>query len=103
MAWNTAGVLSAPTTGTILADTGALGATTLSFTILLYALDTCTIDIQHRNATNTTTLHSQLLYVTPGTNNPMTVTIQLTPGLNERLRVVAASDFYSDGQVSILS
>jgi len=60
MPWATAGVLSSPTAGTILADSGALMASMFSFTIIISTQYAARVTIALRDATNSTDVMTQI-------------------------------------------
>lgn len=102
MAWNTSGLVNNPSTDDILADTGQLGLGIFGFTIVVYSTVGCLIDIEHRNTTNTTTLHSQRVYIPAYTPMPI-LSVGISLSLNERLRVRLLEGVTGDVQVSVLN
>ena len=98
-AWSSNGTQTNPVAGQVLADTGPLGAVTSgNFTVLIYADNTSTVEIEHRNALNTVTLDSQTVWL----NGYQAVNISVTLLLNERIRVVS-NGFTGITQASILN
>lgn len=105
MAWSTAGIITNPTTGQILADTGALPAVVFVPTFLCWSLIACNITLHHRNATNTVDLHTQQMALSTE-GSPFAVIglpTAVTLGLNERLTLTVDIGFTGQIQCSIIT
>lgn len=90
MAWISSGQVTNPVAGTVLCDSGALSAGAHEAVTILGATVACAVELQHRDAANAVTLHSQALGVGAfGTAQLPKITQQLVAG--ERLRVVAVT------------
>ena len=103
MPWDTNGLLSSSPSGTVLADTGALNALAYTFTAWLYSEQGTGyyVELQHRNAANTATLNSQILYLKSGEVGQQ-FPFTLTMGLNERLRLTLTSSMTDTVQGSLI-
>ena len=101
MAWATEGVKVDPVTDDLLADTGQLSIGIASFTILMHNANGGSVVIQHRNAMNNADLHSQKAYLPSGFLHTVIGPVAVV-ATGERLRVLAATDFSGEVQVSIL-
>lgn len=86
--WASNGLVVNPSVGDILADTGPLSVGAVSFTITAWTDDGPQLDLEHRNALNTATLHSMRFI--PGGVGLMSFTVPVVLLLNERIRVVVA-------------
>lgn len=101
--WFSEGQKTNPSTGDLLADTGALPVENgLLFTFIISSSVAFVADLQHRDATNTSTLKSQLMIC------PATDTITFGPVnryflISERLRIVVGSGFTGACQASIFA
>ena len=104
MAWSTKGVVTDPVAGDVLADTGAIGPGAVTCTVVAYiqANTASVFDMQHRDATNATTLYSQKIYIPYGAPSGA-YTFPVVFGLNEHLRIVLDIDVIGDVQASILT
>ena len=89
--WASGGTMVSPVSGTLLADTGALPASTITFTIAIWSETACYVSLNRRNSTNTVTLNSQRIVARGGYEAH---TFTFTPALNERLTLVVDSVFY---------
>jgi hypothetical protein len=105
MAWSTAGIITNPTTGQIVADTGALPATPFIPTLMCWSTVSVNITLHHRNSTNTADLHiQQMSLTTEGT--PFVIfglPTSITLGANERLTLTVDSGFTGQIQCSIIT
>lgn len=105
MAWNTAGILTNPTSNVILADTGALPATPFTPTLMCWSTQGVNITFRHRNAANSADLHTQQMALsTEGC--PFVVILlptNITLGANERLTLTLDNAFVGQIQCSILT
>lgn len=103
--WASGSVLAGGLAGDVVVDTGPLSIGTVSFTIFTWTTNAPVLIVEHRNALNTTTLHSQTY--APGDIAPggYFFTVPLVLLLNERLRVILAEDIssYHKLQISIFS
>lgn len=101
MAWTTEGVKSSPSSGTVLADTGQLGAGTYTFKFLgTSTIAVGNILIQQRNSGNSSTVMEQIV------NVPVASSINLelgpiTVGSDERIRVITNSGLFGSIQASL--
>lgn len=101
--WETAGIKTDPAADTILADTGALSLSVVSLSLVFFVPGVgLTVSLEHRNALNTTTLDSQLLYI-PGSDASAPMVISVSFLLNERFRVRLVNSVAGDVQVSIFT
>ena len=102
MAWATAGILSSPTEGTILADSGAQLASTTAFTILVVTQYAARVTFAWRNALNTADKQSQLIKTVSDSPTLMIGLGGLTLLLNERVVLRAESDMIGEVQASLI-
>lgn len=91
--WVTEGVKNSPSSGTVLADTGALsgvGGYNIR-PIILAANVSAEVELQHRDSTNSSNVWSQRFWL--GATNPGGIDSSLPFQLasNERLRIVTTS------------
>lgn len=101
--WYSEGQKVNPAANDLLADTGAFKpSVNKTFKVLVSSSAAASIQLQHRDSANTTTLRSQLIHVvalTPLTIDPMVNGITL--GENERFRVVVDTTLVGTIQASI--
>src|SRR5258706_15272823 len=102
MPWATAGVLSSPTAGTILADSGALLASTFAFSILITTQYAARVLVVWRNSTNNADNKSHLIKTMSDSPIMMTGMGGLTLVLNERIVLRAESDMLGEVQASLI-
>lgn len=89
-----------PTTATNLADTGAIAqAGVYEFRVYLGATAAALFDVQVRNATNSATSKSLLMYAAAGQTGCYPVSISLETG--ERVRVMMGADLTGSGVVAL--
>ena len=92
--WYTEGAKNAPSSGTILADTGALSGGIKTIAIVADTNVSGIVIMEHRNAANDTTINSQRVTLT--LNSPFTYEIPystLTLAEDERIRVITSGLF----------
>jgi hypothetical protein len=105
MAWSTAGLITNPTNGQIVADTGALPAIPFVPTFWCYSTVACQLTLHHRNATNSADLHTQQVALSTENSNFQTFGIptQITLGVNERITLTVDIGFVGQIQCSIFT
>lgn len=100
--WATAGYLTTPGIGTIMADTGQLAAGIYDFTIMLYCFSVSAYTLlSHRNAANNADLKYQVI----GTPSETTVSWPINSykiAANERLVIRVVAAYTGNGQGSII-
>lgn len=102
--WATNGVITNPTTGQVVADTGPLPATPISPVLLCWSSVGVGVTLHYRNAANTADLRTQrMALTTEGTpfqviNLPANITLNV----NERLTLTVDAGFVGQIQCSIL-
>lgn len=102
MAWHTNGPITDPGDGEVLADSGALAVGSTTAALLIYAPTACTVYLNHRNALNTATLHSQPIPITGNVFAPI-IGIPLSPAMNERYTLTLDVGFTGVIWASILT
>lgn len=101
MSWQTNGILTNPTGGTVLADSGPLGAAKRSICFVAAANITAIVVLEHRNAANDATLKSQAFMVLASA--PLILTLPwavLDMADNERLRITLNATIVGSIQAS---
>lgn len=101
MPWTTNGLLTDPSAGDLLADTGVLSAGFMSFTLMVYTNGGVVFDLVQRNALNTADIGSQRLSII-NTGNLHAQSIPLTLSLNQRVVIRNVNDVTGNVQASIL-
>lgn len=104
MPWHASGRLTNPAANAVLVDTGPLPAASRSYALHLGGTGAVVVEVQWRNAANTSTLRSQI-YAAPSN------TVSQTPpppqgsefdmSTDERLRVVTVNNPNGDVSVSL--
>jgi hypothetical protein len=100
--WYVGTVLTNPTAGTVLIDSGPLYGQSNSYLIGVMGASTVNwaYDVQHRNAANDTNIHAQRRRPSAGNedwNSPNKILV----GSNERIRLVLLADVTGEIQVSL--
>jgi hypothetical protein len=105
MAWGTVGLITNPTTGQIIADTGPLAATPFVPTFFCWSNVACNITLHHRNAANTADLHTQQMSLsTEGSSfEVFGLPTAVTLAANERLTLTLDVGFIGQIQCSIIT
>lgn len=100
--WSNSDILTNPTQGTVVVDTGAFPSTTADLLIAVIASGSAafTYDVQYRNAANDANLASQRRVCGAGNDEFLFPSI-LSVNKDERVRVVLAENLTGDLQVSI--
>lgn len=93
-------VLTNPSDGTVLADTGALDAGRYLFGFIISSSASAVADIQHRNAGNSANNDAIRIRTPAGTEYPI-FTNNVRLAANERIRVVTVGAFTGDIQATI--
>lgn len=102
MSWATAGVLTSPAAGTILADSGAQLASTIPFNILITTQYAARVLIAYRNSANNADNKTQLVKTVSDSPTMLTNIGGITLLLNERLVIRAESDMIGEVQASLI-
>lgn len=101
-AWTTNGVITNPTTNAILADSGPLTGTPHIINAYVASTVAAVVFVEWMDATNTTALKSQALFVGANSNTPFTPTVQMNEfNANERIRVRLNAGVTGQMQASI--
>lgn len=87
MAWGTAGPLTNPTAGAVLADTGNLPLQGLAPQVFVSATVQCAVIAEHRDATNTVTKMSHIFPVNASAPFEMDWKFPFDIGEGERFRL----------------
>jgi hypothetical protein len=91
-----------PTAGQVLVDTGAIsGPTSVEFCAYTAGSVAAVLTVEHRNAANSATLHSQQIPVTAGTFNEMCPNKGFTVADQERVRIVSTNAVTGTVSVSL--
>ncbi len=98
--WYSGSVATNPTTGTVLVDTGALGAGEYLVAFSGGGTVSWTYDAQHRNAANDANIDAQRRYCAAG-NEDFIFPCKLTVAANQRFRAVLVGNITGDVQMSI--
>lgn len=101
MSWNTEGVKSNPSDGTLLADTDELDSGFYAFSLLGTATLLSTVKLQHRNAANDTTLNEHIIKFLA--NDTKQVTFPITVDTNQRVRVLSEGVNLGSVQASLFT
>lgn len=102
MAWNTNGILNAPSAGDIVADTGGLIAGTPNFNLVCWTNSAGTIvEVALRNALNTSDVAVQRMHIESG--GPRQIPFPINVMLNQRLVVRMLNGINDDVQISIIN
>lgn len=102
MPWATAGILSSPSAGTILADSGAQLAATAAFNILITTQYASRITVAWRNSANNADNKAHLIKTASDSPVMFTGLGGLTLLLNERVVLRAESDILGEVQASLI-
>jgi len=98
----TAGILSSPAAGDILADTGQLSVSTLSFTVIISTQYASRVTIALRNAANNGDIWAQLIHTSSDAPTLLQGLGSIAFALNQRLVVRAESAMIGEVQASIM-
>ena len=105
MAWATNNIVSNPSSGDIIADTGAIALGGLiQTTVLVWSTITCNVEIVQRNALNTADVNKQRLYALNSETGILPIQqVPVLLAVNERLLVRMVDSISGDIQASILT
>jgi hypothetical protein len=100
--WETNGIITNPSTGQVLADTGPLLQQDHDITVVISSSLTIGVDVELRNAANDATLASQHIRVLANDSRSVSFTYSTLEG-DQRLRVVAHAAIIGIVQASIMT
>lgn len=101
MAWYTNGIVTDPSGGDILADTGPLSVGGNSLHLILWCDTSVYVDVVQRNATNTADVNTQRIYI--GADGTIHMSpLPVTALLNERVIVRNLYGFAGNVQASLM-
>ena len=105
MSWLSSGRITNPTLDQVLLDTGALPAGVYFFAAYGAGSVASVFEVQHRDATNTVTLKSQIIAAAASSIAPKFEVSERTPltlAANERIRIIAVAAIVGAVSVSLL-
>lgn len=102
MGWHSNGALTNPVAGDILADTGPLLVGISTISVLVDTTVAGYVELVHRNALNTTDLHTQPIWVDSGNKSPLGAQMGMTMLVNERFLLRALTSMLGTIKASIL-
>jgi len=104
MGWSTAGIVTNPSLGAVLADTGPVGPGVVLLTVLLWSNKDCVLTVSYRDGANTVDLGTQQLQIGADAISTKSITsVQVRVEKNERFRVVMGeANFNGKVQASLI-
>lgn len=101
--WFSGGRLTSPVAGTIIADTGPLGAGTQELQIMISATAVAQCELQLRNAANLATIKSQVISVPANDCVSIPFKTGISNGAGERFRIELLNNVVGFMSASIIT